>query len=166
MEVESKEDELPDVIKAPKMELKGLTVLGKIELPGAKKKETPVEETPAPEPAATEPEPSAEPPRTAAIPPVRRKNNYRENNKTSERPRKNPVALKREREAREAEERRKEESTRQKEKRTQYYQNRVKPSVPTKAARMIDEPLYHSSETPVRDQPKSIWGKFLRWLTT
>jgi hypothetical protein len=45
--------ELPEVIKAPKVELKGLTVLGKIDLPTPKPKEN--------APAATVTEPSAEP---------------------------------------------------------------------------------------------------------
>jgi hypothetical protein len=164
------DDELPDLIKASKMELKGLTVLGKIELPGAKKKEISADELAVSElPASELPVPeivnSPEIPSRPVVP-ARQKKDFRENRRTSERPRKNPVALKREREEKEAEERRMEEAIRQKEKRTQYYQSRVKPSVPTKAARIIDEPLYHSSETPVRDQPKTIWGKFLRWLTT
>lgn len=169
------EDVLPDVIKAPKVELKGLTVLGKIELPGAKKKEISAEETPVQDAPATDSAVSElTPPEAKSVPsvqlrphaPARQKGNYRDNRNTPERPRKNPIALKREREAREEEERRKQEAVKEKEKRTLYYQNRVKPSVPTKAARIIDEPLYHSSEAPVRDQPKTVWGRFLRWLTT
>ncbi|MBY0435148.1 MAG: hypothetical protein K2U26_13655, partial [Cyclobacteriaceae bacterium] len=41
-------DELPELIKAPKVELPGLKVIGKIELPEKKKKEP--EPTPQPEP--------------------------------------------------------------------------------------------------------------------
>jgi hypothetical protein len=159
------EDFLPDVIKAQKMELRGLTVLGKIELPDTKRKEIPADESAISESTAPElvnsPEVSSRP-----VTPARQKKDFREIRKTSERPRKNPVALKREREAKEAEDRLREEAIRQKEKRTQYYQSRVKPSVPTKAARIIDEPLYHSSETSIPEQPKTFWGKFLRWLTT
>jgi hypothetical protein len=158
LETAGNNDTLPDVIKAPKLELKGLTVLGKVELPSPKKKETPAEET-----AEKEVRPSETFSQTT---PAKPRNSFKENRKSPERSRKNPVALKREREAREAEERKKEEAIRLKEQRTQYYYNRVKPSVPTKAARIIDEPLQHAAESPVRERPKTLWGRFLRWLTT
>jgi hypothetical protein len=157
---ESQEESLPDTIKAPKVELKGLTVLGKIELPLPKKKEEEIDEVQGPE----APEPAVVSAASPAVTP-RRKPATRDNIR-NERPRKNPIALQREREAREAEERKKEEAVRLKEQRTQYYQNRVKPSVPTKAVRIVDEPLHHSTEAIPREKPKTLFGKLLRWLTT
>jgi hypothetical protein len=157
--------ELPEVIKAPKVELKGLTVLGKIDLPTPKPKEN--------APAATVTEPSAEPLTEKPVEsPVGKQNRPQRGEKPresqrQERPRKNPVALNREREAKEAEERRKAEAIKLKEKKTLYYQNRVKPSVPTKAVRLIDEPLVHADENTMKKDPPKTWiGKFLRWLTT
>ena len=57
---------LPDVIKAPKIELQGLKVLGKIDLPEPKKKPEP---EPEPESTKKEPEESKqeEPPKTKKI---------------------------------------------------------------------------------------------------
>lgn len=153
--------EFPDVIKAPKVELQGLKIIGKIELPTPKKKEPvapPVEENTEENVAA----------KVADIPKGdrhdKRRNGPRKE-KRNDRPRKNPIALQREREEREALERKKEQARREKEKRTQYYQKRVKPSAPIKPVRMVDEPLVDMShEAP--DAPKTLWGKFVRWLTT
>lgn len=138
-----------ELIKAPKIELSGLKVLGKIDLPELKKKE------PLPPP---DPDESAERPRQE----------FRKAQPRRERaqPSKNPIALQRERESREAEKRRQEELERQKQKRTEYYQKRVKAAPPTKRVRMVDEPLEELSAAELAEPPRTWWGKFMRWLNT
>ncbi|HYF70618.1 MAG TPA: hypothetical protein VD884_20930 [Ohtaekwangia sp.] len=144
-----------EVIKAPKVELKGLKVIGKIELPAPKKKDTPVDL----------------PLETAAIPeekkeyPVEKRKRNPQRTKNTNGPRKNPVALKREKEAQEAEEKRRAEAQRKKEARTEYYYKRVKPAAPTKAARIINEPTVEESDY-MEEKPKTWFGKLMRWLTT
>lgn len=150
-----------DLIKAPKVTLTGLKVVGKIDLPETKKKEPEaVKSTDEIEREMKEPQPSA---------PVIKKggnkgNKYSERRERSERPRRNPVALQREREIREAEERKKEEIKKEKERRTHYYNSRVKQGAPKRAARLVDEPLEALHE--IKEEPKTIWGKIWRWLTT
>jgi hypothetical protein len=161
---ESAQTEQPkEVIKAPKVELQGLKVIGKIELPQPKKKEPsiPTDETEVlPKEVA--------PPLEASE--KRKKRDDRkprpgDNRRSETRPRRNPIELQREREAREAEERRKQEAQREKEKRTQYYLQKVRPSGPMRAVRLIDEPVSEmKDEAP--DEPKTLWGKFVKWLTT
>src|SRR5687767_270497 len=103
--------EVPEVIKAQKIELSGLKVLGKIDLPEPKKKvsgenaETPVSSTEEPKEARREKrKPNGNPPQRAV---------------------KSPIALQREQEALEAKKKRDEELRRQKEKRTQNYLKKV-----------------------------------------
>lgn len=141
-----------ELIKAPKIELSGLKVLGKIDLPEPKKKEplSPSDPDAAHEPAQR---PRQEP---------RKAQPWRERSQPS----KNPIALQRERESREAEKRRQEELERQKQKRTEYYQKRVKAAPPTKRVRMVDEPLEELSDAELAEAPKTWWGKFMRWLNT
>lgn len=142
---------LPDgpieVIKAPKVELAGLKVLGKIELPETKKKA----ETPEGEAGATE-SPREE----------RRRDNRRRDNGRTQRRDSNPIAQQREREAREKEERRRQQLEQEKERKTNNYYKRVKPANPTRRARVVDEPVDEMPATA--PPPKSLWGKFLRWL--
>jgi hypothetical protein len=145
-----------DVIKAPKIELQGLKVVGKIELPQPRKKESEA----IPEQGETEgisktPEKNTRPERG------------RRHEKTGSSPRrsKNPIALRREREEKDAEEKRKAAQEREKEKRTQYYNQRVKTAAPVRRARLVDEPLAQlEDEAP--DEPKTLWGKFVKWLTS
>ncbi len=146
------EIELPEVIKAPKIELSGLKVLGKIEIPEKKKKELATDEAVV-ENSTNEPEKRI---RTDRRPSQR---------EYEERPRKNPVTLQREREEREAEKRRKEQLLIAKEKKAQHYQNKVKAQVATKRIKMIEEPL-EKIETPVEITPTTWWGKFKKWLRT
>lgn len=142
-----------EVIKAPKIALSGLKVVGKIDLPTPKKKETSAE-------------PSAEMPVENTTPPKRRmedrKGQKRERSYTSQ-PRKNPIALQREREAQEAEQQKKEAAERKKEQRTRNYLNKVK-SAPTKSMKLIDEQFEEISVTDVSTPPKTWLGKFFRWL--
>jgi hypothetical protein len=150
----SAQDEIPQVIKAPKVELQGLKVLGKIELPGPRKKESePSEAVKTEEPTGNEQKER------------RRENRQNQTRSTDTRSRKNPVVLKREREERAAAEQKKEQARLEKEKRTQFYQQRVKPTAPVRAARMVDEPLVELHEE-APDEPKTWWGRFLKWLRT
>jgi hypothetical protein len=142
------DEPLPELIKAPKIELSGLKVLGKIELPEKKKKEDATSENQQDGERKT---------RIDRKPAARREN--------EDRPRKNPVALQREREEREAEKRRKEEILRAKEKKSQHYQKKVKALMATKRAKMISEPI-EKIETPIEVVPTTWWGKFMKWLRT
>lgn len=158
--VEAEPTEKPDVIKAPKVELAGLKVLGKIELPQPKKKEVlPVENTEtSPEvPVTDQPQRDARPRRE------NKKEHVRHNDRRENKPRKNPIALKREQEAREAEEKRREEAKQKKEQRTNYYLERVKPTAPTKPARLYDEPVLQMKDHQTKKEPKTWLGKFWKW---
>lgn len=140
-----------EVIKAPKIELSGLKVLGKIELPEVKKK-----------PAEIPAEPIDDAQKNKQLPKEKRKEYVRK----QQRPAKNPIALQREQEALEAKKKREEEIRLQKEKRTQNYLKKVKTQQPTKAARIIKEDAEEMSAAELVEPPKTLWGKFLRWLTT
>jgi hypothetical protein len=133
------EEEAPteplEVIRVNKVELQGLKVLGKIDLPEPKKKTEP-------------PVPPREP--------------RKEQPKREQRAWKNPMEQKRQQEAREKERKRKEEADRLKEKRTNHYYNKVK-SVPTKPVRKIEEQTV-VEDLEVKDPPKTLIGKFWRWL--
>ena len=160
-----------EVIKAPKVALSGLKVLGKIELRDPKKKEVEkpaenVAETVAENPEVTTTQEQPEKPIESKPRPRRenrRPDQYR-NDRRDDRPRKNPVALAREREAQAAEEKRREEEQRKKEQRTLNYQKRIKTAAPTKAARLIKEEVEYISNEDVRPAPKTWIGKFWRWF--
>ena len=139
-----------EVIKASKIELSGLKVLGKIDLPDSKKKqsETLQENSETEQPREFNRE--------------KRRPSYNKN----QRPQKNPIALQREREALAAQKKREEELQLQKEKRTQNYLKKVKPHQPTKAAKLIREEAEEMSAAELAEPPKTLWGKFVRWLTT
>jgi hypothetical protein len=137
-----------EVIKAPKVELSGLKVLGKIELPEPKKKTAPVTELQEGTEMTTEGEaekiPATEKKQRRPEPRV----NTQRRDSYPQRPARNPIAVQRE------------------EKRTQYYLQRVKTGQPTKAAKMIDEPTESLSLKEEKPAPKTWFGKFLRWLNT
>ncbi len=156
-------EEKPEVIKASKVELTGLKVLGKIELPEPKKKTTPVSESVEEVEVANNEIPVTEkrPVKTEHKEKTsRRRENY------TPRPARNPIAEQRERKAREEEEKRKAKAEREKEKRTQYYLQRVKTGQPTKAVKIVSEPTETFELNEVRPAPKTWLGKFLRWLNT
>jgi hypothetical protein len=121
----------PEVIKAPKVELSGLKVLGKIELKEPRKK-------------------------------VSAKKDH--SKKTAvEKSWLNPIAIQREKEAREAEERRKEQAAREKERRTLHYLKKVKPIEPARPLKIYQdekEPIQHQTTAP----PKTWLGRLLKWL--
>lgn len=142
-----------EVIRVAKVELQGLKVVGKIDLPQPKKKEEapPVEE----ETANSNAEPApARPPRRE----------FQKRNERRDREWQNPTEQKRQHEQREAERKRQEEAERLKEKRTNHYYNKVK-SVPTKAVRKVEEQTV-VEEIEMQEPPKTVIGKFLRWLRT
>jgi hypothetical protein len=146
-ELEQQEEPLPDVIRVPKIELSGLKVLGKIELPEKKKKEAP-----------------AEGESTTEDVPVKSRSN-RPEHKQARRPMKNPLEVEREREKRQAEARRQEEAERKKQQRTQNYLKRVKSVTP--ARKTVNPPTQQEPREVMEEtveKPKGLWGKFKRWL--
>jgi len=177
-----------DVIRAPKIELVGLRVLGKIELPGPKKKDTPpTTETGAIDAGPAETEVSAMTAtqeggeQSPAILPAasserpRRGNDQRRprderaprrNQGRDQRSRVNPIAAQREREQQEELEKRKEKAAHDKERRTQNYNKRVKHSPPTKAMRLVEEPTEQLNESLHTEEPTTWFGKLVKWLRT
>jgi hypothetical protein len=139
-----------EVIKAPKIELSGLKVLGKIELPEIKKKE---------------PDKSLEKSESDAVN-DQKAEKRNQTIKRRQQPTKNPIALQREREALEAKKKREEEIKQQKERRTENYLRKVKAHQPTKAARVLRAETEELSSAELVVQPKTWWGKFVKWLTT
>jgi hypothetical protein len=148
-------ESLPEVIKVQKVELPGLKVLGKIEFPEPKKKIVAAEETAAPETTSAPQEPTQ---RTEV-----RRNSPRKPDRREQRPGKNPIAVKREQEAMEAERRRREELERKKELKKQHYHKKVKPVAPTRAARLVDDPVEVATQE-MEEAPKSLVGRFMKWL--
>ena len=145
------EVENTETIRAPKVELAGLKVLGKIELPAPRKKEEPKAEG---ETTEAEQKPKRE-----------QKDKRRKPVERTEKPWRNPIALQREREEREKEERRKQALEEQKERKRINYLNKIKSNAPTKAARIYDEPI-EAAPLPVEKKPRTWFGKFLKWLNT
>lgn len=144
------------IIKAPKVELSGLKILGKIDLPEPKKKDVVKEESEVQD-------------KEAAI--VSSGKEKREEKRPVERrrqsagdikPRKNPIALQREREIQEAEKRKQERAIQQKEQRTNNYLKKVRTAAPTKSAKLIAEPL--EELTRAEEPPKTFFARFLHWL--
>jgi nitrate reductase NapAB chaperone NapD len=161
---ENQSTELPEVIRVPKIELSGLKVLGKIELPEPKKKEAISEPTEEAKESAVD------------IPPVEKAGKQRSSNRkpahqnrerSQQRPWKNPLELQREREGREAEEKRRTEIEREKEKRRKHYEEKVKAVAQPKRVKPVKEQA-EVKRKPVdtRPIPKTWFGKFLRWWTT
>ncbi len=157
---EQKEEKV-EVIKAPKVDLPGLKVIGKIDLPEPKKKEVP----PSEESGKTEVHAGVGSSEINPKPRPQRSRNVQDNKREqTNRSSVNPIALQREREARAAEEKRKADALKEKEKRTEYYLNRVKTNVPTKAARIYSEPVEEYIAHKKKEKPKTLLGKFFRWL--
>jgi hypothetical protein len=142
-----------EVIKAPKVELSGLKVLGKIDLPDLKKKSSE---------DAAETEVSEEPAKTSA----EKKRGSPRRDMRSQRPSQNPIAFEREKEALEAKKKVEAEAERQKERRTQNYLKKVKTGQPTKAVKIIQEETEQMSASELAEPPKTLWDKLVRWFTT
>jgi hypothetical protein len=147
-----------EVIKAPKVELSGLKVLGKIELPEPKKKEA---ETTGDQPQPDQPIPTE----VDKKPRLENRKPYTNRKEVSnQRPVKNSIALERERKALEAEKKQRERQKQEKEKRTQYYLSKVKVVAPIKSIKLVKEEV--EELTPTAPVPKTLWGKFMKWLNT
>jgi hypothetical protein len=144
-------EEKPELIKAPKIELPGLKVVGKIELPEKKHKETIIrqnEEMPQPAPAQ----------RRHRVKSARKQ--FGNRNKV------NPVAAARERQQRELEKQKRLKEERDKERRTKKYlakvskYKRIKPLNPASPSTKHVDPVV----APVIHHPATFWGKFKKWL--
>ncbi|MEQ8363391.1 MAG: hypothetical protein RH948_11020 [Cyclobacteriaceae bacterium] len=148
-----------EVIKPVLVELPGLKVVGKIDLPEPKKNEE-VNSSGDKEVTDEENQPAKE----IIERPRRRKNVNRENER---RPRKNSIALQREREAREALRRKQEEKEREKEMRTQRYLKKVKNYTPApqpiKKNKHEEEYEVYTAEA---EKPRSFFGKILNWFVS
>jgi hypothetical protein len=151
-----------EVIRAQKIELSGLKVLGKIELPEPKKKE------PAPDHAVEETESKAE---DVPVNPEKKLRSHdkklvgRNRERTQPRQWKNPLELQRELEAREADEKKRVEAQREKEKRKKHYEEKRKVIVQPKRVKPVKEQPEMKKPVDTRPVPKTWLGKFLRWWT-
>lgn len=150
---ESQPSSEPEVIRVPKIELSGLKVLGKIDLPEPKKKEVVSEEGENPD---------------ASEKPERKRNTKRDGKERRQQPRnlRNPVEAQREREARQAEEKRRLEIEREKERRKKHYENKRKSQTQPKREKFTKQPPEIRRSVDTRPVPKTWFGKFLRWWTT
>ncbi|NBP70370.1 MAG: hypothetical protein EBU52_16715 [Cytophagia bacterium] len=150
-------EELPDIIRAPKIELGGLKVLGKIELPEKKKKEEP-------EAAGTTGDvldiESTEP----RIKPREKRLTDR---KRAERPKRNPLSEARERERREQEEKRKAEEEKRKELRKQKYLQTRQAKAPARVEKVkVEKEVKKIPLKKKKEESVSLLTRFLRWLTS
>jgi len=146
----------PEVIRVQKVELSGLKVLGKIDLPEPKKKEP-----------TTEQQPQSQAPETEAKPlHTKKKMARRGKERSQQRPSRNPIEVQREREAREAEIKKQAAIALEKEKRKKHYEEKRKAaSQPKRVKPVIDQPDVPTTFDK-RPVPKTWFGKFLRWWTT
>jgi hypothetical protein len=140
-----------EIIRAPKVELSGLKVLGKIELPASRKKEVAKSENEA---IGEEQRPRREHKEKRRQPVERTDKNWR-----------NPIAQQREAEAREKEESRRKAIEQEKERKRLNYLNKIKTTQPVKAVRIYDEPEERVEVKPEK-QPRTWFSKFLKWLNT
>ncbi|HEY8938449.1 MAG TPA: hypothetical protein VIM65_24685 [Cyclobacteriaceae bacterium] len=153
-----------EVIRAPKIELPGLKVLGKIEIPEPKKKEVqPVAEEDAKssdDAVKQNSVPAKETRSRERRQPQERRKEFKRND--DQRNRRNPVTVQREREAEEARLKKEEAAKLEKERRTLHYMKKVKVVTPAKTSAFIDEP---AEVKAVREEtPTSLWGRFKKWL--
>jgi hypothetical protein len=167
---EVKTTEEIEVIRVPKIELSGLKVLGKIELPEPKKKEPVTEQKPE-EVVEGAIEGSVEE-KTVIEKPVRprnpnRKPAHQKRERSQQHEWKNPLELKREREARETEDKKRRDIERERERRKKHYEEKVKAvAQPKRAKAAKEQPVVRKRPVDTRPVPKTWFGKFLRWWTT
>lgn len=157
-EAESEHSE-PEIIKAPKIALPGLKVVGKIDLPEPKKPE-PKKETESAEEKEAE---------TTDGPKVirhhRRNGRKRLTEEEREARRLKNKRAKEKRLKREAEKRKQLEEMQVKELKTQHYQQKI--TKPTPAPKKTKKKAATQTELKdTRPKPKTILGKFWRWLNT
>lgn len=141
--------DLPETIRVPKVELAGLKVLGKIELPQPRLKVENKDDIKD----------------ISESKPKRERKERQPRRDREEKPWRNPIALEREAEAREREERRLEALKQEKDRKRQHYLNQIKNNKPPKAARIYEEsaPLTAPVAKP---KPRTLIGRFLQWLNT
>jgi len=136
-----------ETIRAPKIELQGLRVVGKIELPEPKKKQ-----------------PESEPTSSESV--ERKPEGFRRRDPKPNRPWINPLEKKRLREARESEEEKKKSLARLKELRTAAYLSRqvkFKNTAPGKNKNVTASEMQEHRKSKPR--PESLLGKIWHWLT-
>lgn len=149
-------EELPDIIRAPKIELSGLKVLGKIELPEKKKKEEPEAGTTGDvlDIESTEPR-------------IRPREKKLTDRKRAERPKRNPLSEARERERREQEEKRKAEEEKRKELRKQKYLQTRQAKAPARVEKVkVEKEVKKAPVKKKKEESVSLLTRFLRWLTS
>ncbi|MFN3840233.1 MAG: hypothetical protein ACK4RF_05955 [Cyclobacteriaceae bacterium] len=137
-------EQTPEIIKAPKIELPGLKVVGKIDLPEKKIKETPAKQI--------------------ADMPVSEKRHHRPERDNRNYQKKNPVTLARERQLREQEKQKRIEEELKKQKRTRKYQEKVARHKRVKPANTPSNKAVEVIQQPEPQLPKTAWGKFKQWL--
>lgn len=147
------------VIRAPKLKLEGLKVVGKIDLPEPKVKE---EVTPTTDNTET-------PTVKVKEKPVRRKINQHKNHNT--RPQKRTLTLeeKRAKKERERKRRNKEASAKKKQMKMAHYESKMRErelTSPKKSKRKTVKNEQQNTPEMTSPVPKSLFGKFLHWLNT
>lgn len=149
-------EELPDVIRAPKIELSGLKVLGKIELPEKKKKE---EQEVSPTGDVLEIE--------GTEPRLKPREKKLTDRKRAERPKRNSLSEARERERREQEEKRKAEEEKRKELRKQKYLQTRQAKTPLRVEKVkVEKEIKKAPAKRKKEEPVSLLTRFMRWLTS
>lgn len=142
-----------EVIRVQKIELSGLKVLGKIDLPEPKKKEPRAEG----ESSSAEGKPERK---------GRNSRGKQPGNERAQREWRNPLEVQRRREARELEEKKKAELEREKERKKSHYQNKVKQVQKPKKDKAVKEKVITKKPVDARPAPRTWLGKFVRWWTT
>lgn len=150
-----------EVIKAPKVELPGLRVIGKIELPGPK----------VPEPDEEDEEESERADKEEEIPKVRMVHHSKRNS----RPRMTPEQLEqkrirnkkaKEKRIKEAEERKKEQEVQRLKALKEAHYKKKLAKAPSKKGKKKVAAKPVTKRAPERPKPKTLLGKFWRWLNT
>jgi hypothetical protein len=149
-----------EVIRVPKIELSGLKVLGKIELAEPKKNE--LQEGNASSESTQEEQKSRSEKKSHK---TNGKRNLHKQKRIPNQPWKNPLELQREQEAKEAEEKRQLSMAQKKEKRKKYYETKAKVKVKPKREKPAGDLSKNEMVTIIKPAPKTVFGKFLRWLT-
>lgn len=132
----------PEVIRAPKLELPGLRVVGKIDLPEPKKKEGPTDKE-------------------------KLQDRSRERAQRDQGLNKNPITLQREKEERERLKRKREEEKKLKKLRKERYLKKVQERKALKESKPKPSAQAPGSQRgSTRPAPKTWLGRFFRWWTT
>lgn len=148
-----------EVIRAPKVELPGLRVVGKIEIPEKKKQETQIKQE--------------QPTQSTQTTNTPRRENTRTPRKHKRQPRleKNPIAVARERAKRDAERKRRKEAELEKQRKTERYlkkiaerRARLQQRIQTKSVTERNEPVSENRLADLPMQQLTWWQRFKKWL--